>query len=634
MHRKQLATAVLSASVLITGVLAAPTAQATATPRAVPHTKPTWLAHATHLGHARSTAKVDARVYLAPRGGLAALQSDALAVSTPGTAQYRHFLTAAQYQTRFGVPGAAVASVKKWLASSGLKVTGVAADNSYLQVRGTVAQAKHAFSVTIDRYRHSGQTVQAPAAAVKVPASVASAVLTVTGLDTTVARVRPASTVEPPPPGFRNARPCSVFYGQLAAKFQADFKTPLPKFEGQRLPYAVCGYTGPQMRAAYEQNSTFNGSGATVAIVDAYDAPTIVSDAQRYAVENGDGGYAKGQLKLFDAKTFTNEDECGPTGWAGEQTLDVEAVHAMAPGANIRYYGAASCFDTDLIAALTKVVNQDKAQIVTNSWGEPEEGETTGSIAKFEQVFSQGAVEGISFTFSSGDSGDELANTGIRQADYPTSDPMVTSVGGTSLAVDGNGARQFETGWGTDKVQLSADGKKWAPDLGFTSGAGGGSSHLFNKPAYQKGVPGALRQVPDVGMDADPTTGFLVGETQTFTDGVSFDTFRLGGTSLASPLFAGMSALGIGANGGHGFGLLNPMIYGNPTAFNDVTGAGADLGNVRVDFVNSQDATNGLVYSVRQFNMDSSLTTGPGWDNVTGLGSPKPAWVNLLGSAS
>ncbi|HEX6443624.1 MAG TPA: S53 family peptidase [Streptosporangiales bacterium] len=634
MHKHPIAATLLSAAALVAGVLTAPAANASVVPKAVPDTKPAWLARATHLGHAGSAAKVDARVYLAPRGGLAALQRQALAVSTPGDARYGHFLTAAQYQATYGVTDAAVNAVENWLRSAGLTVTGVGAGRSYVRVRGTVRQAEQAFDVTIDRYRHDGQTVQAPTSAVRVPGRVASSVLTVTGLDSSVSVAKPASTVEPPPPGFRNARPCSVFYGQLEARFQADFKTRLPAFKGQRLPYAVCGYTGPQLRAAYEPGTDLDGTGATVAIVDAYDAPTIVGDAQRYAVENGDGGYAKNQLRLIDAARFTHQNLCVPTGWAGEQTLDIEAVHAMAPGADIRYYGAASCEDVDLIDTLAKVVDQDKAQIVTNSWGEPEEGETTGSIAKFEQVFAQGAVEGISFTFSSGDSGDELANTGIRQADYPTSDPFVTSVGGTSLAVGADGSRLFETGWGTDEVLLSANGKRWAPDEGFTSGAGGGVSHLFDKPAYQNGtVPGAHRQVPDVGMDADPTTGFLVGETQTFPEGVSFDTFRLGGTSLASPLFAGMTALAIGARGGTGLGLLNPTIYANPSAFDDVTGAGADIGNVRVDFDNGVDASKGVFYSVRQFDMDSSLTTGPGWDDVTGLGSPNDGWLDLARSA-
>jgi hypothetical protein len=99
---------------------------------------------------------------------------------------------------------------------------------------------------------------------------------------------------------------------------------------------------------------------------------------------------------------------------------------------------------------------------------------------------------------------------------------------------------------------------------------------------------------------------------------------------VASPQFAGFTALGIGAAGGVGFGLLNPTIYANPTAFRDVTGAGADVGNVRVDFVNNVDATKGLAYSFSEFDNDSSVTVGTGWDNVTGLGVPNKNWVNLL----
>jgi subtilase family serine protease len=133
-------------------------------------------------------------------------------------------------------------------------------------------------------------------------------------------------------------------------------------------------------------------------------------------------------------------------------------------------------------------------------------------------------------------------------------------------------------------------------------------------------------------MDADPTTGMLVGQTQTFPEGISYDQYRIGGTSLASPLFAGMTALSFQHAGG-GVGLLNPTIYANASSgvFTDVAGAPADAGNVRVDFVNGVDDSAGLVYSVRTFNQDSSLTTGPGWDDVTGLGSPNSGWLTAVG---
>jgi subtilase family serine protease len=122
----------------------------------------------------------------------------------------------------------------------------------------------------------------------------------------------------------------------------------------------------------------------------------------------------------------------------------------------------------------------------------------------------------------------------------------------------------------------------------------------------------------------------LIGETQTFAEGKHYDQYRIGGTSLASPLFAGITALGL-ENAGSAEGLLNPMIYANPSAFTDVKRAPAShAGDVRVDFANSVDATNGLVYSVRTFGDDSSLFAHGGWDDVTGVGTAGPAWINLF----
>ena len=631
MHRRTMGVALAAASALVAGVLAAPSADAAPTPKAIPHTKPTWVGHAQHLGRANSGSTVQARVYLAPNGGLAALQQAVHDVSTPGSASYHHFLTPAQYRASYEATSAQVHGVEAWLRSAGLDVVGVEANHRYISVRGTVSAAQKAFGAQIDRYRHNGQTVQAPSSTLTAPAAVAGEVLTVTGLDTTPHKVTPANTPSfAPPAGFRNARPCSRYFGQVTAKYQADFRTPLPKFHGKYLPYAPCGYTGPQFRAAYEGATNLDGSGVTVAITDAYQAPTLASDANTYAVNNGDGAYAKGQFTEAHHPGDTHAADCGGNGWYGEQTLDVEAVHAMAPGANIRYYGAASCFDNDLLAALAKVVDENKASLVTNSWGEPEEGESADSVAAYEQVFMQGAMQGIAFMFSSGDNGDELANTGIKQADYPTSDPYVTSVGGTSAAIGGDGSMSYQAGWGTVKYSLSSDGSSWSP-VGYLYGAGGGASSLFNQPAYQAGVaPGPYRTVPDVAMDADPNTGMLIGETQVFPDGTYYDQYRIGGTSLASPLFAGMTALTL-QNVGSRFGPLNPTIYADHASgqFTDINGVpqGDAPADVRVDFANGVDASGGLRYSVRTFDQDSSLTTGPGWDNVTGVGTPDSGWL-------
>ena len=159
-------------------------------------------------------------------------------------------------------------------------------------------------------------------------------------------------------------------YGQIPATYKADYTTPLPQFNGQTLAYAPCGYTGPQLRAAYEGNTTLDGSGVTVGVVDAYMSNTLLADANRYAATNGDGSYAPGQI-VATHSPWTKIGQCDPPGWSGEQSLDVEAVHAMAPGANIHYYGAKSCFDDDFLDALAQTVHDDDVQMVPNSWTAP-----------------------------------------------------------------------------------------------------------------------------------------------------------------------------------------------------------------------------------------------------------------------
>jgi subtilase family serine protease len=246
----------------------------------------------------------------------------------------------------------------------------------------------------------------------------------------------------------------------------------------------------------------------------------------------------------------------------------------------------------------------------------------------------QAAATGISILFSSGDDGDEAENLdGTKSADLPAASPWVTAVGGTSTGVGPGGTLALETGWGTSKWAKS-DGA-WVQSVPFLYGAGGGISAYFDfsqsdSPADYQGADttGSRRVLPDIGLDADPTTGMLVGETQRFGTNAksdAYDEYRIGGTSLASPLFAGVMALAVQANGGQGFGLVNPAIYanqGNAAAVRDVLPVSQPAGNVRADFVNGIDDSSGMVYSVRTFDQDSSLETERGYDMVTGVGAP------------
>jgi len=135
---------------------------------------------------------------------------------------------------------------------------------------------------------------------------------------------------------------------------------------------------------------------------------------------------------------------------------------------------------------------------------------------------------------------------------------------------------------------------------------------------------GLNRVVPDLSMDGDPTTGMLVGETQTSPNGaVKYGEYRIGGTSLSSPLLAGYMA---DANelAATRLGFINPALYalsGGP-AIRDIRSPRSQIAALRNDFNNGANASDGMTISLRSFNFDSSLRTTPGYDNVTGLGSP------------
>ncbi|MER5380490.1 S53 family peptidase [Streptomyces sp. NPDC002688] len=595
-------------------------------------TRPAWATAKADKGAASDSSQVSARVYLAGRDakGLAAY---ARSVSDPHSASYGKYLSAKKAQARFGATKAQVTAVTSWLKSAGLTVTGTT--QHYVSVTGDVAAAEKAFGTQLHNYAKGKKTYRAPSKTASAPAALNGAVLTVTGLDNAPHKATHADQLPPPDAVFKNSGPFSSYYG-------SNIASTLPDAYGTKIPYAVKGYTGKQLRAAYGAG-TRTGKNVRVAITDAYASPTIAFDAATYAAKHGDAAYTSGQLRQVLPKKYTKTEECGAAGWYGEETLDVEAVHAVAPGASITYVGAASCYDDDLLDSLNKIVDGHLADIVSNSWGDIEANQTPDLAAAYDQVFQFGAVEGIGFYFSSGDNGDEVANTGTKQVDTPANSAWVTAVGGTSLAVGKGDKYLWETGWGTEKASLSEDGKSWTGFPGaFTSGAGGGTSKTVAEPYYQKGVvPNALanannaagnRVVPDIAAIADPNTGFKVGQTQTFPDGTEqYSEYRIGGTSLAAPVIAAVQALAQEARGGKAIGFANPSIYSKigSKAYHDVTDkpTGSGLAVARVDFANGFDAADGVLTSVRSLGKDSSLKAVKGYDDVTGVGSPAPGYV-------
>jgi subtilase family serine protease len=653
MRKRRLLIAAVVTLGVVAGVTVTGAAQASAR-RELAGSVPGWAKAAALQGAAPGSDQVDFRVYLGWQNADAA-SALATAVSTPGSASYRQFLTPQQFRARFAPSQADVSAVQKWLHGAGFTVGYTPQNGHYVAAEGTVAQAQSAFGTTIGLYTNGDLTLHAPESTLSVPASL-SVVTGVVGLDDSAALVTHSA---PPSPAFVNAQPCSAYWGEKTTSNTATLDgTALPA----GWPYAPCGTTPAQLRSAYGVDSAIasgnDGSGQTVAIIDAYASPTIAADLNTYSGKHGLPTMNGGQFQQVAAPGTYNHPESGaraakklpvqdPQGWYGEETLDVEAVHSIAPGANIVYVGAPNNYQ-DLDAALNHVVDQHLADIVTNSYGWGGEALPPGFIKPQLDTMIEAAATGIGVYFSSGDDGDETGGIAGNSPtpDWPASSPWVTAVGGTSLGVGASGQYLFETGWETGKSNLSNGA--WSPAYpgGYQYGSGGGTSRLFAQPAYQAGVvPAAIagrnggapaRVIPDIAALGDPTTGMLVGQTQTFPDGtVAYGEYRIGGTSLASPLMAGFMAL-VQQKAGHTIGFANPLIYAHAgsTAYHDVT-ASSGLGAVRADYVNLVDAGDGYGYTLRSLGFDSQLTihTAAGYDDVTGVGTPNgAAFLDALSS--
>ncbi|HKD96897.1 MAG TPA: S53 family peptidase [Micromonosporaceae bacterium] len=638
--------AVLGASVLALPVLTSAGYAAAPSRATVAGSLPGWVASARQTGAPAASKKMSVNVVL-PLRNAAAAENLAANVSNPKSAAYGHYQTPAQFNAQFAPTAAQVDQVRSFLSGQGLHVDSVAAGNRWVSVTGTVAQLDKAFGTTLRTYSYQGTSAIAPARAMTVPTSVAPLVSGVIGMDTYTVRhhtntakpvasgssaptaspralsatnapaASPAAGSQPPPPAE-----CSEFWDQH------EQKVPLT-YGRTHLPTVPCGYGPLDLRKAYGISSLvkagLTGKGITVAITDAYAQPTMLEDLNTWSALNGVPKMKPGQYSqagTADPSTFGLQDECGgEVGWNEEEALDVEAVHGIAPGAKIHYVGAKDC-DTGLDDALNYIVQTHSADIVSNSWGNFGEFGFPEEIALEHSIFLQGAVEGIGFYFSSGDDGDDTDGFAKPQVDYPSTDPLVTSVGGTSLATRANGTTLFQTGWGdtVDPVDFSTKPASLESPLPgpFFFGGGGGTSRQFTQPFYQRNVVpdrfsrihhhGANRVTPDVSLDADPETGYIIGLQD---GGTPFAEFVIGGTSLSSPLFAGFQAL---ASQGRkvAIGFANPMMYNlGSHAFTDVVNPKNPVA------ISTESGSFVLV-----LGQDTSLVAVKGFDNTTGLGTP------------
>jgi len=618
---------------------------ATAAPRPGRHvlngTQPNWLSKARATGGAPADASTIHFGLLLKLRDTAGAEATLASISDPTSASYGKWLTSSDFATRYAPAKADVAAVQSWLGAQGFALRNTLG-GMYVEASGSTAQINKVFGTKMENYTYQGKTVHANSTALSLPdgtpAVVVGAVSGVVGLDEGSTMMKPAETLPGPDTGFRNGTPCSKYYGGTTATAQ-------PSVNGKKLPYAVCGYEPKQYQSAYGVSDQikhgYDGRGLTVAVTDAFASPTIVADTKTYNKKHGLPAFGKHQFKQITPGPdgYDSVASCGGAGWYGEETLDIEAVHSMAPGANVVYVGGADC-NGGLIEAWAQTIDDHAADIITNSWGDGTDDPAAlgEDFIDFMLQFSlEAALTGITVDFSSGDDGDQTAggtNLPAKTVDFPADLPFVTGVGGTSVGIDKHGKRVWEHGWQNAYAQLSTDGKTWG-DPAYSSGGGGGTSILFGQPFYQRGVVPTsiseyfgstpMRTVPDISMPGDPNTGFLVGQTQAFTNGgTHYDEYRIGGTSLSSPLLAGMQAVA-SQKAHHPVGFANPLYYheAGKSALIDITAPTKALQQVRTNFVNNQDATGGRAYLLQTVDVQTStIHSTTGYDAETGVGTP------------
>ncbi|HWC79694.1 MAG TPA: protease pro-enzyme activation domain-containing protein [Pseudonocardiaceae bacterium] len=616
----------------------------------------------TDTGPAATGDTVSDNIYLSVRDP-DALAAEAKSVSTPGSPNYGRYTTPDRIQADSQLDPAQIAQVRDWLFAAGLTVS--QPNWRILRVTGTLGQLASAFDVTFDDYYPPSTWnypyhFLIPSTDLSVPANLGSLVL---GIGTnTFARAKTggnatanaaAATVNHPAElggvtyphtngtAWSADSTCSRYWGELPA-------TGLPVVNGATPPQAPCGYTPSQLRHAYGLDKVnLTGQGQTIAVVTpAMD--TLEQDVNTWSEHIGTPPLRPGQLTVVPTPDGSPAASPSSGGLGGmiENTLDVEAVHGMAPGADIISVGLSTQEGGAALDSLVYILERTRASIVSVSMGFYL---TPGMRQAYDQVYQEGARQGVGFYFASGDGG-TVNDTGSF-LNPASSSVWETSVGGTSLAIGPGGSREWETGWGDGVNTLSSDGTSWQQPIQQAGGAGGGWATGEPEPWYQRGiVPDSLakgpdgqldRVGPDVAMDADGATGMLVGGTpldgSPTTDPSTWHyvEYGIGGTSLATPLFAAVQALAQQARGGKPLGFANPALYqraGSP-AIRDISkytlpGGAAPVAVVHRE-VNGTDVP--LLYSMlgqMPVTPPSPLTpsTGPGFDTETGIGVPTGAY--------
>jgi pseudomonalisin len=580
-------------AVLVLLAALAPVASAAAADRVLVANVPRGLSEAQRVGVPPATERMRIGLALAHPHPAAedALLSGLFDRSSP---DYHRFLTPAQYAQRFGVPAATQRDVRAWLTDAGLRVDHVTGAGDYVLAAGTVAQVQALLKTTIGRYEAGGSTFDANDAPPSVPRALP--IFAVLGLDSS-----------------RRHRTMADLGG-----VQGTPNT------GAQSP--------EELRSVYEHPAGVTGQGTSVAILGNGATDSVIADLHAFDDEHGIAPLPVDVVHVPANGNFS--DTSGNLEW----NIDMQAIHGMAPGiAREVLYFAPSLADSELTAALGAWVNDPNGPPIMNaSLGECEQipilnpilnnallnpinannnpdalpvsqAVSQASEPATTQLLQQAVMEGRNFFAASGDNGSSctiaypgangVANEGVPLTSDPANTPFTTGVGGTVLYSDGNepAGRALEKAW---------------------EYSGGNSSPFIRAPAYQQGVANLGHPCVVDGQGQPTNTGQLcrgVPDVAALSGDALANGYAIvsdgqdaggGGTSLSSPLWAGMWADVVStAPTGSSYGFANQAIYA-----------------IAKDPARYAQAFHDITVGANGINL-----AGPGYDYVTGFGVPRLA---------
>jgi subtilase family serine protease len=509
----------------------------------------------------------------------------------PKSGKFHKWITPAEYASAFGLSEKSVEEIAAWLQSKGAVVRAVSPSRNRISFEATAAQTETLFDVQLHRYRVNGQIHYANNTEPTVPEPLSSLVVGIRGLNDF--RLKPRSV------GHRRS---------VRAPLSSDFTSSI---SGNAYLAPDDFATIYDVKALY--NSGIDGTGQKIAVVGQTDIQLTDIEAFRTA-----SGLTKNdpQVVLDGTDPGTHLDDMT------EADLDLEWSGAVAKGATILYINS-----TNVLNSFEYAITQDLAPVLSISYGACESSYSSSDIQTLESLTQQANALGLTIIAPSGDSGAadcDRSTTSASQGlavDLPASLPYVTGMGGTRF-VEGSNSSQY---WNTTNNSSNGSALSYIPGEGWNdtaansdlSATGGGASSLFSKPSWQSGsgVPNdGHRDVPDLALNASADhDGYLMCTNGGCTNGfrAADNTLTVvGGTSAASPTFAGIVAL-LDQKTGSSQGNINSTLYGlaaaSSSAFHDIT-----TGNNIVPCTSgTKDCANGSL----------GYSAGRGYDQVTGLGS-------------